>query len=467
MTSDAERAEERLRVLTDAMRTFAEATTDLGQLLEAVARNVAEVLKDSCVVLVLSEDGQCLLPRAAHAIDADAKERILQLVDAEPFWLETHPAARHLLETRSALLLPHLTEETLKAQTTTAYSTYQREQGVHSLLAVALHAHGKPLGLLTLNRYRPSSPAFAERDRDLAQNLADHASLAIANAKLYETERIARYAAEEAMRSKREAVAALERARAEAEAEARFREQLEATQKELLEAKEAAEAANRGLEAFSYSVAHDLRAPLRSMKGFSTLLLEDYEAKLDDEGKSMLGHIVTSATEMAALIEGLLALARLSRAPLHREPVDLSALAADALVRATNDAQVRAPFEAGIAKGLVAEADPTLARSVVENLVGNAVKFSSKTPAPRIEVGQLERDGERVFFVRDNGAGFDPAYAGKLFTPFKRLHATADFAGTGIGLATVHRIVERHGGRIWAEGRVGEGATFYFTLPTH
>lgn len=467
MTSDGDRADTRLRVLTDAMRRFAEATTDLGHLLDAVARNVAEVLEDSCVVLVLADDGRSLVARAAHAIDPDALERVHRVLDAEPFWLESHPAARQVMEKRSALLVPVVDPVALEAQTTTAYSTFQREQGVHSLLAVALHAHGTPLGLLTLTRYRPSSPSFSDRDRDLAQNLADHASLAIANARLYETERIARIAAEEAMRSKREAVATLERVRAEAEAEARFRAKLEATQKELLEAKEAAEAANRGLESFSYSVAHDLRAPLRAMKGFSTILLDEYAAKLDDEGKTMLGHIATGATDMAALIEGLLTLARLSRRPLHRERVDLSELAGAAVSRALTDAGPRPPTEVQIEAGLAADVDPTLVRSVVENLVGNAVKFTAKTASPRIEIGHLDRSDERVFFVRDNGAGFDPTYADNLFVPFKRLHGTSDFAGTGIGLATVQRIVQRHGGRIWADGRVGEGATFYFTLPTH
>ena len=262
-------------------------------------------------------------------------------------------------------------------------------------------------------------------------------------------------------------MATLTRVRAEAEVEARFRAQLEATQKELLEAKEAVEAANRGLETFSYSVAHDLRAPLRAMKGFSTILLEEYGTQLGDEGKAMLGHIATGATDMAALIEGLLTLARLNRRALQRERVDLSELADAAMTRALADAGPRPTTDVQIEVGLVADGDPTLVRSVVENLVGNAVKFTAKAASPRIELGHLDRPDERVFFVRDNGAGFDPAYAEDLFTPFKRLHGTAEFAGTGIGLATVHRIVQRHGGRIWAEGRVGEGATFYFTLPAH
>lgn len=222
--------------------------------------------------------------------------------------------------------------------------------------------------------------------------------------------------------------------------------------------------ANEELQAFSYSVAHDLRAPLRALNGYAHLLLEEYGDKMDGEGRNWLFTIERNAIKMAELIEGLLSLARLTRGDLRLARVDISALA-----RATGAQLASAGPERSVdlvvEEGLEANADPRLVRALIENLVGNAWKFTSKVASPRIEVGATEVEGSRAFFVRDNGAGFDETYAGKLFTPFQRLHDHSEFPGTGIGLATVQRIVKRHGGRVWAEGKVGEGATFYFTLP--
>jgi len=232
----------------------------------------------------------------------------------------------------------------------------------------------------------------------------------------------------------------------------------------LARAKEAAEAASRELEAFSYSVAHDLRAPLRGMNGFAQVLLEDYADKFDAEGRDCLDEICSNARKMGSLIDGLLSLSRVSRGDWKPEPVDLSALVRD------TTAQL-AETDPGRHVSIVAQAhvtadmDPSLARVLVANLIGNAWKFTTHATAPRIEFGVLAREGAQTFYVRDNGAGFDMEHAAKMFAPFQRLHTVAEFPGTGIGLATVQRVVRRHGGRIWAEGKVGEGATFYFTLP--
>jgi light-regulated signal transduction histidine kinase (bacteriophytochrome) len=231
----------------------------------------------------------------------------------------------------------------------------------------------------------------------------------------------------------------------------------------LRDAKAAAEAANRELEAFSYSVAHDLRAPLRGVDGFSQALLEDYADKLTDEGRGYLKHLRESAQQMGRLIDDLLALSRVTRSELVRESVDFSGLArnvATQLRRAQSDRRV----EITIAAAIVAEGDARLLRIALENLLGNAWKFTSKCAEPRIEVGVTAVGESSAYFVRDNGAGFDMAYASKLFGAFQRLHSTDEFEGTGIGLATVQRIINRHGGRIWAIGEVGCGATFYFTL---
>lgn len=223
------------------------------------------------------------------------------------------------------------------------------------------------------------------------------------------------------------------------------------------------EALNRELEAFSYSVSHDLRAPLRAISGFSEALLEDYADRLDAEGKDFLQRVCAATRRMALLIDHLLNLSRVTRSEMRCAKVDLSALAqtvADELQKAQPERRV----EFVVAPGLVANADPHLLQIVFENLLGNAWKFTRTRAQARIEVGVREQEGEKIFFVRDDGVGFDMAYAGKLFGAFQRLHGDAEFEGSGIGLATVQRIIHRHGGRVSAEGVVGRGATFFFTL---
>jgi len=222
-------------------------------------------------------------------------------------------------------------------------------------------------------------------------------------------------------------------------------------------------AANTELDAFAYSVSHDLRAPLRSIDGFSQVLLEDYGAKLDEAGQDSLRRVRAATQRMGTLIDDLLKLARVTRTEIRAEAVDLSHMAreiAAELQRATPDRQV----EFAIAPGLKAEGDARLLRVVLENLLRNSWKYTAKQPESRVEFGSVEANGGRAFMVRDNGAGFDMKYADKLFGVFQRLHSAAEFEGTGVGLATVRRIINRHGGRIWAEGAVGQGATFYFTL---
>lgn len=222
-------------------------------------------------------------------------------------------------------------------------------------------------------------------------------------------------------------------------------------------------AANKELEAFSYSVSHDLRAPLRSIDGFSLALLEDCADQLDEQGKHYLHSVRDSAQHMAQLIDGLLTLSRVTRQDVRRAGVDLTALARKVVER-LRSAQPDRPVECVIAEGLRGEGDAQLLEVALGNLLGNAWKFTGKREHGRIEFGRQE-DGERsFFFVRDNGAGFDMNYAAKLFGVFQRLHTAAEFEGTGVGLATVQRVIDRHGGRVWAEGAVGSGATFYFTL---
>jgi light-regulated signal transduction histidine kinase (bacteriophytochrome) len=222
--------------------------------------------------------------------------------------------------------------------------------------------------------------------------------------------------------------------------------------------------ANKNLEAFAYSVAHDLRSPLRALSGYSEALTEDYADRLDDTGRWYADRIQAATERMGKLIDDLLLLAQVSRTDMNTETVDLSA----EVTAISAELRAREPGRAvrfAIADGVRVTADRSLIRTVLQNLVENAWKFTAKRDDATIEFGTTtSRDALVCCYVRDNGAGFDPAFIGKLFQPFQRLHAVTDFPGTGIGLASVQRIVERHGGRVWAEGAVGQGASFYFTL---
>jgi light-regulated signal transduction histidine kinase (bacteriophytochrome) len=223
------------------------------------------------------------------------------------------------------------------------------------------------------------------------------------------------------------------------------------------------EAANRELETFAHSVSHDLRAPLRGIDGWSMALLEDYGAKLDSKAREYLARVRLEAQHMGRLIDDLLQLSRVTRSEMALGPVNLSALA-ESIALTLKEAHPGRRLEFRIAPGLMALGDSRLVAIALNNLLDNAVKFTGPRLAAQIEVGRTERDGRPAFFVRDNGVGFDMAYAGQLFGAFQRLHKAREFPGTGIGLATVQRVIHRHGGSIWAEARAGEGATFCFTL---
>lgn len=223
------------------------------------------------------------------------------------------------------------------------------------------------------------------------------------------------------------------------------------------------EAANKELEAFSYSVSHDLRAPLRSIDGFSQALLEDYSGVLDAQGKDYLARVRSASQRMSQLIDDMLVLSRVSRREMKRSSVDLSALA-KIIASDLAITQPQRQVEFNIAPGLKVHGDAELLRAMLENLIGNAWKFTSTRQSAKIEFGVMELDGKTSYFVRDNGVGFDMAYVSKLFQAFQRLHLQTEFPGTGIGLATVKRIINRHGGRIWADSEIGKGATFYFNI---
>jgi PAS domain S-box-containing protein len=243
----------------------------------------------------------------------------------------------------------------------------------------------------------------------------------------------------------------------------RMDEELKQALAELKHSSAQLEATNKELEAFSYSVSHDLRSPLRSIDGFSQALLEDYDDKLDDTGRDYLNRLRGASQKMGDLIDGMLKLSRLTRNEMHLETVDLSVLANEIAER-LQESQPKRRVKFIIDKGLTTRGDHQFLRVLLENLLGNAWKFSKNKPNAKIEFSLDHNGDKKAYFIRDNGAGFDMTYANKLFNAFQRLHDTTEFPGTGIGLATVQRIINRHGGTIWAEGEVGKGATFYFTL---
>jgi signal transduction histidine kinase len=296
--------------------------------------------------------------------------------------------------------------------------------GVSLYMVVPMIASGELIGAISFGGARGS---FSEEQVDIGREAAAQLAIAIAMAQLMD--KVRRHAEE---------------------LETRVRERT-------AELKEA----NRELEAFSYSVSHDLRAPLRAIDGYARMLDEDYAARLDDEGRRLLGVVQASAQRMGQLIDDLLAFSRLGRQALARQGVDMEALAREVAAELVQGERVTLE----IGKLPAADADRALMRQVWTNLIGNALKYSGRSDRPRVEIGCREGPGERVYWVRDNGAGFDMRYAAKLFGVFQRLHSQDEFAGTGVGLAIVQRVVARHGGRVWAEGKPGAGACFFFSLP--
>jgi len=420
MAAERLRIERRTALLSEVLGAFAQATTEYDQLLGVIAQKLAEAMGDLCSVLLVSDDGRMLSAAATYDLDPSIRALAHTQYGNEPYPIL--PFHQRLLDTGEAYFAPCVHYERVREITSARRAAFTEQIGVHSSFVVALRAHGRAIGLLALMRHRPDQPAYDEQDRDVAQLLADHAAVVIANARM-----------------------------------------LQRRDREILLAKEAAERANRELEAFSYSVAHDLRAPLRAIGRFTNALTSDYATELGDDGRHCLDRVQCAALRMTNLIDDLLTLSRVAHHALHRESVDVADVARKIMV----DPLARSPeraVELRIWDGLHATADRGLVQILLDNLLGNAWKFTSRQPVTIIEVGSLDQDGQTVFFVRDNGAGFDMKHASGLFRPFQRLHSSSEFEGSGIGLATVHRIVGRHGGRVWVDSAPGRGTTVFFTV---
>jgi PAS domain S-box-containing protein len=417
----AQRATDRLKVLVETSQQLA-STTNVEVLARTIAQRISELIGEVCAIRLISKDGMWLeAPGAVYHPDPEKTAYASEVLETTP-WRVGHGLLGKVAATGEALLLPTLSRAEIAAHSPPRYHALAEHLDVASLLAVPLKARGRVVGVMSMARSASREP-YNDDDLRLVQDVADRAALAFENAQLL------------------------------AELEERVVERTAALAE-----------ANRELETFSYSVSHDLRAPLRSIEGFSSALLSDFEDELPSKVHDYLGRIHGAAQRMSSLIEDLLRLSRVGQAEFRREWINVSAIAAS-VVGELQRSQPERKVQVNVQAGVVAVADPRLVRITLENLLGNAWKFTAKTPSPEIEFGATEQAGEFVYYVRDNGAGFDMKYAERLFGAFQRLHSDSEFPGTGIGLATVHRVVQRHRGRIWATAAVNQGATFRFTLP--
>jgi PAS domain S-box-containing protein len=553
-TALVKRLRDGLRLVSTVVQSFAETTSDYRRLLDVIARNIAEAIPDTCIVLLRS--GEMLNIVAIHDGNAGAPDRFRSAINRQTPMREAAISTEVLAH--GPLFMPRIDFAVLRRQMPAASVDQLEASHTTGMMVVPLASRGELHGVVWVLRHGKRHPPLDELDLEIVGDLANHAALAISNARLFadleRSERL-RAAEERAVQASslldaiienipdmvfvkdadKLAFVRLNRAGEELlglsrdqligktdfelfpAGEAEFfvtkdRETLASTRvvdipeepiqtprgtrwlhtkkvplldaagvpayllgishditerkqatAELSAAKAATDDANRELESFSYSVAHDLRTPLRAIDGFSQALTEDYGDRLDVEGRRYLARVRQSAQRMAELIDDLLTLSRVTRSELRRERVDLSALA-HTVLGTLQRLEPERRVEVVIAPALITHADPQLAAIALDNLLGNAWKFTSKRADARIELGQTTRDGAAAYFVRDNGAGFDMTYGDKLFGVFQRLHPETEFPGTGIGLATVARITQRHRGRIWADGRPGAGATFYFTL---
>jgi signal transduction histidine kinase len=415
---------EHARHINEISRVLAELGADFQAVLERLTAEVGERLHGAALLELIGEDGTTLEPTSVHHPDAAARAAARQLAGRSRSRVGEGLTGQ-VAATGRPLLVPSIDPEPLRAMLAPGIRDALERFPVSSVVSVPLTTRDGPLGVLTVWREHPA-PGLEHSDLDLMRSVADHAALAISNARLYD--------------------------------------RLRQTNAALGQHTTALEHALDELETFAWSVSHDLRAPLHSIQGFARMLGEDYRDALDDVGRDLLDRIEASAERMNELIEALLDLSRLSRHELVWGPVDVTAMCRelDASLRA-NHPERAVLFSAD--EALVARGDAALLRVALGHLLNNAWKFSAHRNPAHVQVRGDRRGGRLHLRVIDDGVGFDMAHQARLFAPFQRLHSRSDFPGTGVGLATVARIVRRHGGRVAATGVPGQGATFEVWLP--
>ncbi|MBX3155709.1 MAG: GAF domain-containing protein [Deltaproteobacteria bacterium] len=418
---DVERHARRLQALAESGQLFAEASTGLDRLLGVVARRFSELVGEAVNIRLI--EGDDLVPVATYHPDPEIDAYLRDFHDATPLRVGEGISGQ-VLATGEPYFEPALDLARLKQRIAPRFVPIFERIGITGMIVARLRARGINLGYLSLFRTSPERPPYTHEDLSLVQDLAERAALAIDNSRI-----------------------------------------LDGLERRVAERTQALETANRELEAFAYSVSHDLRSPLRSIEGFSNLLEEDHGAQLDPDARRMLAVVRKNAQHMSQLVEGLLRLSRLGhRAIQPVTEVDMREII-EAEVAGIRIARPAVPIELRLGEVPRALGNADLLRQVWINLLDNAVKYSSKRGVAIVEVVGLREGGELHYTVTDHGAGFDPGDADRLFGVFERLHHHAEFEGTGVGLALVHRIVTRHGGHVWAGGRPDAGATFGFGLP--
>lgn len=421
MVSEGDRKRNRLQALVESGQLFAEAVVDLPSLLGVVARRFSELVGEASNIRLV--EGDELVPVATYHPDPVLERYLREIHDSTKLRVG-EGISGHVLATGQPYFMPVLDLARLKERLAPAFVPIFEKTGIRGMIVVRLRARGVNLGYLSLFRTSPDKPPYDEDDLRLVQDLADRAALAIDNSRL---------------------VADLER--------------------RVADRTRVLESANRELEAFAFSVSHDLRSPLRAIDAFSRMLEDALGSTLDANSSRLFGKIRRNAQQMSRLVDDLLRLSRLGhRAIQPLVQVDMRELI-DGVTEDVRTAHADLAIELRVGELPHVHANAELMRQVWTNLIDNAVKYSRRRPTAIVEISGERTDAEVRYQVKDHGAGFDPTQAHKLFGVFERLHTDAEFEGTGVGLALVHRIVTRHGGRVWAEGVLDQGATFGFGLP--
>ena len=429
----------RARVLSDLLQAIIETTHDFIKAADLSVKRCAELIGDGASLFWYSPDNPNLDLISVYNEDP-------KLVSFFRNYMQDHPigadegAYGQVIHSNQSVIVPVIDMEQIRANAAPERLEYYEKLPLYSMILAPLRLEGHCIGIIGLGRHDPQHARYNEDDLVFLQEIADHISIALVNAYLFhklEDELSERFLAENEVR------------RLNLELEQRVAHRTAQL-----------EAANRELEAFSYSVSHDLRAPLRAINSFSLILQEDYVQQLDSQGAEYLERIIHASKTMFEKIDALLKLARIIRAEIHPTLVDISQMA-ETEIELLQAAEPGRKTTIMVTPGLHAWADRALIQVVIDNLMNNAWKYTSKKAVTYIEFGMLEIKGTKTYYLKDNGAGFNMAYIGKLFGTFERLHGENEYPGHGIGLATVMRVIQRHGGQVWAKAEPEKGATFY------